>query len=106
MEVVCNAAQSADTQVRIVALQCLVRIMSLYYPLMAPYIEVLFRTTVEAMKDADEAVVLQGIEFWSTTCEEEMILREEVEEVGSHHSYSPHPHSLEIASSGPSSEWH
>lgn len=37
MEVVCEATQSPDTQVRVAALQCLVKIMSLYYQYMEPY---------------------------------------------------------------------
>lgn len=37
MEVVCEATQSTNTQVRVAALQCLVKIMSLYYQYMEPY---------------------------------------------------------------------
>lgn len=37
MEVVCEATQSQDTQVRVAALQCLVKIMTLYYQYMEPY---------------------------------------------------------------------
>lgn len=37
MEVVCEATQSTDIQVRVAALQCLVKIMSLYYQYMEPY---------------------------------------------------------------------
>lgn len=37
MEVVCEATQSPDTQVKVAALQCLVKIMSLYYHYMEPY---------------------------------------------------------------------
>jgi importin subunit beta-1 len=37
MEVVCEATQSTDTQVRVAALQCLVKIMSLYYQYMETY---------------------------------------------------------------------
>lgn len=37
MEVVCEATQSACTQVRVAALQCLVKIMTLYYQYMEPY---------------------------------------------------------------------
>lgn len=37
MEVVCEATQSTETQVRVAALQCLVKIMSLYYHYMEPY---------------------------------------------------------------------
>lgn len=37
MEVVCEATQSEDTQVKVAALQCLVKIMTLYYQYMEPY---------------------------------------------------------------------
>lgn len=37
MEVVCEATQSTNTQIRVAALQCLVKIMSLYYQYMEPY---------------------------------------------------------------------
>lgn len=37
MEVVCETTQCADTQIRVAALQCLVKIMSLYYQYMEPY---------------------------------------------------------------------
>lgn len=37
MEVVCEATQSTHTQIRVAALQCLVKIMSLYYQYMEPY---------------------------------------------------------------------
>lgn len=37
MQVVCEATQSTDTQVRVASLQCLVKIMSLYYHYMETY---------------------------------------------------------------------
>lgn len=37
MEVVCEATQAPFTQVRVAALQCLVKIVSLYYDHMEPY---------------------------------------------------------------------
>lgn len=37
MQVVCEATQSPDTKVRVAALQCLVKIMSLYYQYMEHY---------------------------------------------------------------------
>lgn len=46
MEVVCETTQSADTQIRVAALQCLVKIMSLYYQYMEPYMaQALFPVT-------------------------------------------------------------
>ncbi|XP_071449486.1 importin subunit beta-1 [Hetaerina americana] len=75
MEVVCEATQSADTLVRVAALQCLVKIMSLYYQYMESYMaQALFPITLEAMKSDIDEVALQGIEFWSNVSDEEVDL--------------------------------
>ncbi|KAG1714873.1 Importin subunit beta-1 [Nymphon striatum] len=80
MQVVCEASQSTcsqvvDLQVRVAALQCLVKIMSLYYQYMEHYMgPALFAITLEAMKSDVEEEALQGIEFWSNVCEEEIDL--------------------------------
>ncbi|RZF44291.1 hypothetical protein LSTR_LSTR006841 [Laodelphax striatellus] len=75
MEVVCEATQSSDTQVRVAALQCLVKIMSLYYQYMEPYMgQALFPITLEAMKSNIDEEALQGIEFWSNVSDEEVDL--------------------------------
>lgn len=75
MEVVCEATQSSDTQVRVAALQCLVKIMSLYYQYMETYMgQALFPITLEAMKSDIDDVALQGIEFWSNVSDEEVDL--------------------------------
>jgi importin subunit beta-1 len=56
MQVVCEATQATDVQVKVAALQCLVKIMSLYYQFMESYMgPALFAITLEAMKsDIDE----------------------------------------------------
>ncbi|KAK2582207.1 hypothetical protein KPH14_004559 [Odynerus spinipes] len=75
MEVVCEATQSTNTQVRVAALQCLVKIMSLYYQYMELYMApALFPITLEAMKSDIDEVALQGIEFWSNVSDEEVDL--------------------------------
>ncbi|CAH1118453.1 unnamed protein product [Phaedon cochleariae] len=75
MEVVCEATQSADSQIKVAALQCLVKIMSLYYQHMETYMApALFPITLEAMKSENDAVALQGIEFWSNVSDEEVDL--------------------------------
>lgn len=75
MQVVCEATQSPAPLVQVAAFECLVRIMSLYYDYMAPYMaRALFALTVEAMKSENEGVALQAIEFWSTICDEEIEL--------------------------------
>ncbi|GFR15691.1 importin subunit beta-1 [Trichonephila clavata] len=75
MQVVCEATQSSDTKVRVAALQCLVKIMSLYYQYMEAYMgPALFAITMEAMRSEIDEVALQGIEFWSNVCDEEVDL--------------------------------
>ncbi|VDM39749.1 unnamed protein product [Toxocara canis] len=81
MQVVCEASQCPETPVKVVAMQCLVRIMSLYYQFMEQYMSpALFPITVNAMKMQIDDVALQGIEFWSNVCEEEIALCVEAEE--------------------------
>ncbi|XP_034302242.1 importin subunit beta-1 isoform X3 [Magallana gigas] len=81
MQVVCEATQSPDTRVRVAALQCLVKIMSLYYTYMEHYMgPALFAITMEAMKSDVDEIALQGIEFWSTVCDEEVDLAIELSE--------------------------
>uniref|UniRef100_A0A8C4TLZ7 Karyopherin (importin) beta 1 n=1 Tax=Erpetoichthys calabaricus TaxID=27687 RepID=A0A8C4TLZ7_ERPCA len=81
MQVVCEATQCADTRVRVAALQNLVKIMSLYYQYMETYMgQALFAITIEAMKSDIDEVTLQGIEFWSNVCDEEMDLAIEASE--------------------------
>ncbi len=86
MQVVCEATQSTDVKVKVAALQCLVRIMSLYYQYMETYMgPALFAITLEAMKSEIDEVALQGIEFWSNVCDEEVDLsieKEEADEMG------------------------
>ena len=84
MEVVCEATQSSEVQISVAALQCLVKIMTLYYQFMEPYMaQALFPITLEAMKSDNDQVALQGIEFWSNVCDEEIDLAIESQEAKS-----------------------
>uniref|UniRef100_U5EL75 Putative karyopherin importin beta 1 n=1 Tax=Corethrella appendiculata TaxID=1370023 RepID=U5EL75_9DIPT len=81
MEVVCEATQSTDTQICVAALQCLVKILSLYYQHMEAYMaQALFPITLEAMKSDNDQIALQGIEFWSNVSDEEIDLAIEAQE--------------------------
>jgi importin subunit beta-1 len=72
MQVVCEATQCSDNNVQVAALQNLVKIMSLYYQYMEAYMgPALFAITLNAMKADHDQIALQGIEFWSTVCDEE-----------------------------------
>ncbi len=68
MQVVCEATQATDVQVKVAALQCLVKIMSLYYQFMESYMgPALFAITLEAMKsDIDEVKMLLSLSCIST----------------------------------------
>ncbi|GAA5804019.1 armadillo-type protein [Helicostylum pulchrum] len=79
MQVVCEATQSTSSDVQVAAFQCLVRIMQTYYDKMRLYMEkALFGLTVAGMNNEDDRVALQAIEFWSTVCDEEIDLKEEL----------------------------
>lgn len=81
MEVVCVSTQSTETQISVAALQCLVKILTLYYSYMEPYMaQALFPITLEAMKSDNDQIALQGIEFWSNVCDEELDLAIEKQE--------------------------
>ncbi|EPQ55831.1 ARM repeat-containing protein [Gloeophyllum trabeum ATCC 11539] len=81
MQVICEATQNPNVPVQVGAYECLVKIMSLYYDKMSFYMErALFGLTVLGMKNPDEAVAMQAIEFWSTVCEEEYELQCEAAE--------------------------
>jgi len=81
MQVVCEATQSPNIQIKVAALQCLVKIMSLYYQHMEMYMgPALFAITLDAMKSEHDEVALQGIEFWSNVCDEEVDLAIEASE--------------------------
>jgi importin subunit beta-1 len=80
MQVLCEAATTPNNNVRVAAYGCFVKIASLYYDKLAPYMQKLFNLTLGAIeKDVDE-VALQAIEFWSTICDEEIEILEETRE--------------------------
>ncbi|XP_017494617.1 PREDICTED: importin subunit beta-1-like, partial [Rhagoletis zephyria] len=81
MQVVCEATQCSDIRVQVAALQCLVKIMSLYYVYMEQYMTVaLFAITLQAIRSDQPEIALQGIEFWSNVCDEEIELAIEASE--------------------------
>ena len=81
MQIICEATQSDNDQIKVSALQNLVRIMNLYYEYMENYMgQALFAITVSAMKNTNDDVALQGIEFWSSICEEESELAAEYQD--------------------------
>ncbi|KAF0992443.1 hypothetical protein HZS_6540 [Henneguya salminicola] len=72
MQHVCESAVCRERSIRITGLQCLCKIVTLYYNHMEAYMtQALFSITFDAMKSEDDDIALQGIEFWSSLCEEE-----------------------------------
>ncbi|KAH7538258.1 hypothetical protein FEM48_Zijuj03G0180200 [Ziziphus jujuba var. spinosa] len=77
MRVVCEATLSPEVKIRQAAFECLVSISSTYYEKLAPYIQDIFNITAKAVREDEEAVALQAIEFWSSICDEEIDILEE-----------------------------
>ena len=48
------------------------RVATCYYEKLPPYMQDVFVLSQRAVKQDDEAVALQAIEFWCTICEEEL----------------------------------
>lgn len=75
---VCKAAASPNQKIQLAALQCLVKIMTLYYQYMEVYlVQAVYAITIAAMRNSDDDIALQGIEFWSSVCDEEIQLANE-----------------------------
>ncbi|GMH28090.1 hypothetical protein Nepgr_029933 [Nepenthes gracilis] len=77
MRVICEATLSTDVKIRQAAFECLVAISSTYYEKLAPYIKDIFSITAKAVREDEEPVALQAIEFWSSICDEEIDILEE-----------------------------
>ncbi|KAE8722463.1 Importin subunit beta-1 [Hibiscus syriacus] len=77
MRVVCEATQSPDVRIRQAAFECLVSISSTYYDKLVPYIQDIFSITAKAVREDEEPVALQAVEFWSSICDEEIDILEE-----------------------------
>ncbi|KAF1740560.1 hypothetical protein MXB_266, partial [Myxobolus squamalis] len=72
MQFVCESSVSSVCKIKIAGLQCLSKIVPLYYYYMETYMEeALFSITLDAIKSSDNDVAMQGIEFWSSLSEEE-----------------------------------
>eukprot|EP00026_Physarum_polycephalum_P002142 Phypoly_transcript_02146.p1 GENE.Phypoly_transcript_02146~~Phypoly_transcript_02146.p1 ORF type:complete len:854 (+),score=127.98 Phypoly_transcript_02146:100-2661(+) len=80
LKVVCAATCSPSEQLKVAGYECLVKIASLYYVYLPTYMQTLFGLTLESIKKDPQPVALQAIEFWSTICDEEICLLQEIEE--------------------------
>ncbi|KAM0946031.1 putative importin-beta domain, armadillo-like helical, importin beta family [Dioscorea sansibarensis] len=77
MRVVCEATLSPDLKIRQAAFECLVAISSTYYEKLAAYMQDIFSITAKAVREDEEPVALQAIEFWSSICDEEIDILDE-----------------------------
>ncbi|KAL9439633.1 hypothetical protein AB3S75_025154 [Citrus x aurantiifolia] len=77
MRVVCEATLCPEVKIRQAAFECLVAISSTYYEKLTPYIQDIFNITAKAVREDEEPVALQAIEFWSSVCDEEIDILEE-----------------------------
>ena len=72
MRVVIEATRSPEVKIRQAAFECLVSISSSYYEKLAPCIQDIFSITATAVREDQEPVALQAIEFWSSICDKEI----------------------------------
>eukprot|EP00474_Spongospora_subterranea_P008852 CRZ09310.1 hypothetical protein [Spongospora subterranea] len=80
MSMIMSAAASPEMKVRVAAFLCLVKVASLYYDQIDPYMNSIFLLTRNAITNDAEEVALQAFEFWSSICDEEILIGEIVEE--------------------------
>ncbi|KAI9921613.1 hypothetical protein PsorP6_002183 [Peronosclerospora sorghi] len=78
MEKICGATQSPDLRTRVVAYECIAAIATMYYEYLAEYMETLCRLTFHAISNDQDEVGLQSLEFWSSMCDVELDLIEEM----------------------------
>ncbi|KAF2322321.1 hypothetical protein GH714_011771 [Hevea brasiliensis] len=77
MRIVCEATLSLEVKMRQAAFECLVSISSMYYKKLAPYMQDIFNIRAKVVREDEEPVLLQAIEFWSSICDEEIDILEE-----------------------------
>lgn len=74
MEILFKSCVDTSSQVKTLALACIVRIAQNYYHILEMFMQKLFNITYEIIQSGDEEPAMQAIEFWSTICEEEIFL--------------------------------
>jgi importin subunit beta-1 len=75
---ICSATQSPDLRMRVVSFECIATIASLYYEHLAAYMDTLCQLTFRAITTDQPEVGLQALEFWSTMCDVEIDLIDEI----------------------------
>jgi importin subunit beta-1 len=80
MQVICEGTNSQDVRVREASFECFVKIASSYYDKLPPYMDTIFQLTHNAVKNDEEDVAKQAIEFWCSICEEETAIQEDIDD--------------------------
>lgn len=73
-QVVCEATQCTDPGVRKAAYEAIWTIATLYYDRLQAYMTALFELTLRTIREDQEDVALNAMEFWSSLCDEEVCL--------------------------------
>eukprot|EP01094_Clydonella_sp_ATCC50884_P003593 TRINITY_DN12745_c0_g1_i1.p1 TRINITY_DN12745_c0_g1~~TRINITY_DN12745_c0_g1_i1.p1 ORF type:complete len:897 (-),score=212.59 TRINITY_DN12745_c0_g1_i1:253-2814(-) len=80
MKTVGEACASPDPAVQVAAFECLASIVSRYYNVMLDYMDGIYGLTMQAMTQGSEEVALQGTEVWSSICDEESDILDELDD--------------------------
>ena len=78
MQVVCGATRCTFIKARAAAFECICQIAEHYYDKLGDYMNVLFQLTFEAIKSDEETVGQNALEFWSTLCESEIEILDDI----------------------------
>eukprot|EP01080_Neovahlkampfia_damariscottae_P009376 gene9376-1587_t len=79
MKVICECTQANDEKIRHAAMESLAKIADFYYQFLGAYMEALIQITFKSASQDKEEVALQAIEFWSTICDVENAILEDIE---------------------------
>jgi importin subunit beta-1 len=71
MTVILDAAAHTDEEIASSALEIIVAVAAEHYDKLAPYMQRIFKITLESIKNRTDPIIKQAIEFWSTVAETE-----------------------------------
>jgi importin subunit beta-1 len=89
MKVLCECTQAPEEKIRHASMEALAKIADLFYQYLGSYMQAILQITFKAASQDKEEVALQALEFWSTVCEVENAILEDIEYVRIH-DYSPY----------------
>lgn len=83
MQVVCEGTCChSSSEIREASYECLVSICQRYYEHLPPYMNEIFRLSVQTIQKDEEEVSKLAVEFWCTLADEEIEVMEDIEEQG------------------------